>query len=112
AGGVLAMLVTGGTVLLGSLAAGLAILGIAVRNGILLINRYQRLEWEEGETFGPRLVLRGASERLGPILTSATAIGVALLPFVVLGNIAGLEILHPMAVAILGGLLASAMVSL
>jgi CzcA family heavy metal efflux pump len=112
AGGVLAMLVTGGTVLLGSLAAGLAILGIAVRNGILLINRYQRLEWEEGETFGPRLVLRGASERLGPILTSVTAIGFALLPFVVVGNIAGLEILHPMAVAILGGLLASAMVSL
>ena len=112
AGGVLAIFLAGGTVLLGSLAAGLAILAIAVRNGILLINRYQRLEWEEGESFGPRLVLRGASERLGPILTSATAIGFALLPFVVLGNIAGLEILHPMAVAILGGLLASTIVSL
>ena len=83
-----------------------------MRNGILLINRCQRLEWEEGETFGPRLVLRGASERLGPILTSATAIAFALLPFVVLGNIAGLEVLHPMAVAILGGVVASAIVSL
>jgi Cu/Ag efflux pump CusA len=112
AGGALATFLAGGTVLLGSVAGGLAILAIAVRNGILLINRYQRLEWEEGETFGVRLVLRGASERLGPVLTSATAIGFALLPFVVLGNIAGLEILHPMAVAILGGLVASAIVSL
>jgi len=112
AGGVLATFLAGGSVLLGSLAAGLAILAIAVRNGILLINRYQRLEREEGEAFGQRLVLRGASERLGPILTSATAIAFALLPFVVLGNIAGLEILHPMAVAILGGVVASAIVTL
>jgi CzcA family heavy metal efflux pump len=112
AGGALATFLAGGTVLLGSVAGGLAILAIAVRNGILLINRYQRLEWEEGEAFGPGLVLRGASERLGPILTSATAVGFALLPLVVLGNIAGLEILHPMAVAILGGLVASAIVSL
>ena len=112
AGGVLATFLAGGTVLLGSLTGGLAILAIAVRNGILLINRYQRLEQEEGEAFGPRLILRGARERLWPILTSATAIGFALLPFVVLGNIAGLEILHPMAVAILGGVVASAIVCL
>src|SRR5262245_5216196 len=112
AGGVLATFLAGGTVLLGSLAGGLAILAIAVRDGILLISRYQRLEREEGEALGPGLVLRGASERLGPILTSVTAIALALLPFVVLGNIAGLEILHPMAVAILGGVVASAIVSL
>ena len=111
AGGVLAMLVAGGTVWLGSLAGGLAVLTIAVRNGTLLINRYQRLG-EEGEAFGPALVLRGASERLAPILTSATVIGFAVLPFVFLGNIAGLEILHPMAVAVLGGLVVSAIVSL
>ena len=112
AGGVLATFLAGGTVFLGSLAAGLAILAIAVRNGILLINRYQRLEWEEGEAFGPGLVLRGASERLGPILTSATAVAFATLPFVFLGNIAGLEILHPMAIAILGGVVACAIMSL
>ncbi len=70
------------------------------------------LEREEGEAFGPGLVLRGTRERLGPILTSATAIGVALLPMVVFGNIAGLEILHPMAVVILGGLVVSAIMSL
>jgi Cu/Ag efflux pump CusA len=112
AGGVLAMLLAGGTVWLGSLAAGLAVLAIAVRNGILLINRYRRLESEEGQAFGPALVLRGASERLAPMLTSATAIAFAALPFVFLGHIAGLEILHPMAVALLGGLLVSAIVSL
>jgi Cu/Ag efflux pump CusA len=112
AGGVLATFLAGGTVYFGSLAGGLAILAIAVRNGILLINRYQSLESEESESFGPRLVLRGGSERLGPILTSATAIALALLPFAILGNIAGLEILHPMAIAILGGVVASAFVSL
>jgi len=112
AGGVLAILVAGGTVLLGSVAGGLAILAIALRHGIVLINRYQRLEREEGETFGPGLVLRGASELLGPILTSAAAVGFALLPFVFLGDIAGLEILHPMAVTVLGGLLLSAIMSL
>jgi CzcA family heavy metal efflux pump len=112
AGGVLATFLAGGTVYFGSLAGGLAILAIATRNGILLINRYRSLESEESESFGPRLVLRGGSERLGPILTSATAIALALLPFVVLGNIAGLEILHPMAIAILGGVVASAIGSL
>lgn len=112
AGGVLATLVAGGSVLLGSLAGGLAVLAIAVRNGILLINRYQGLEREEREAFGPGLVLRGASERLGPILTSATAVGFAVVPFVFLGDIAGLEILHPMAVAVLGGLVVSAIMSL
>ena len=111
-GSVLAMLAAGGTVLLGSLAAGLAVLGIAVRQGIWLINHYQRLEREEGVAFGPGLVLRGTRERLGPILTGATAVGVALLPLVALGDIAGLEILHPMAVVILGGLVISAIMSL
>ncbi len=111
-GGALAMLAGGATVLLGSLAGCLAVLGIAARNGILLIDRYQRLEREEGEAFGSGLVLRGTRERLGPILTSATAIGFALLPMIVFGNIAGLEILHPIAVVILGGVVVSAVTSL
>jgi CzcA family heavy metal efflux pump len=112
AGSVLATLAAGGTVSLGSVAAGLAVLGIAVRQGIWLLHRYQSLEREEGEVLGQGLVLRGARERIGPILTSATAVGAAVLPLVALGNIAGLEILHPMAVAILGGLVTSAFMSL
>jgi Cu/Ag efflux pump CusA len=106
------MLVAGGTVFLGSLAGLVAVLGIAVRSGILLIKRYQRLEREEGEAFGPGLVVRGTRERLGPTLTSATATGFALLPMVALGDIAGLEILHPMAVVILGGLVVGTIINL
>ena len=112
AGGVLALFAAGGTVFLGSLAGALAVLGIAVRSGILLINRYQQLERDEGEAFGPGLVLRGACGRLGPIATSATAIAAVLLPVVVFGDIAGLEILHPMAVVILGGLVVSVIINL
>ena len=111
-GGALAMFATSGTVLLGSLAGCLAVLGIAARNGILLIDRYQRLERDEGEAFGPRIVLLGTRERLGPILTSTSAIGAALLPIVAFGNIAGLEILHPLAVVVLGGLAVSATMNL
>jgi Cu/Ag efflux pump CusA len=112
AGSVLATVAAGGTLSLGAVAACLAVAGIAVRQGIWLIDRYQRLEREEGEAFGQGLVLRGTRERLGPILTSATAVAAAVLPLVAFGDIAGLEILHPMAVAILGGLVTSAIMSL
>jgi Cu/Ag efflux pump CusA len=88
------------------------VVGVAVRQGICLINRYQRLEREEGDVLGQGLVQRGARERLGPILTTATAVGAAVLPMVAFGDIAGLEILHPMAVAVLGGLVMSAIMNL
>jgi Cu/Ag efflux pump CusA len=99
-------------VLFGSLAGCLAVLGIAARNGILLIDRYQHLEREEGAAFGPQVVLLGTRERLRPILTSATAICVAFLPALAFGDIAGLEILHPIAVVVLGGLIASVIMNL
>jgi CzcA family heavy metal efflux pump len=111
-GGMLAIFAAGSTVLLGSLAGLLAVLSVAARYSILTINRFQLLELQEGEAFGPGLVLRGARERFGPILTSAIGIGVAVLPFLVFGNIAGLEILHPMAVVVLGGLVTAAIVNL
>ena len=67
-GGVLAAIATGGILSLGSLVGFFTVLGIAARNGILMINHFQYLEREEGEPFGPGLVLRGAKERLSPIL--------------------------------------------
>ena len=79
-GGVLAWPSTGGTLSLGSLVGFLAVLGIAARNGILLISHCQHLEHHEGEPFGPALVLRGAQERLSPILMTALATGLALVP--------------------------------
>ncbi len=75
--------------------------------GIMLINHYQHLERYEGETFGPHLILRGASERLSPILMTALATGLALVPLVISGDIPGHEIEYPMAIVILGGLVTS-----
>jgi len=107
AGGVLGALAGGGVISLGSIIGFLAVLGIAARNGMLLINCYQRLEGQEGVQFGFDLVVRGARERLTPNLASSAAIIAALLPIVVLGRIPGLEIVQPTAIVILGGQVAS-----
>lgn len=111
-GGVLAAFVTGGVLSLGSIVGFLTVMGIAARNGILLVTHCQHLERYEGEKFGPALVLRGAGERLAPILMTTLATGLALVPLVVMGNIPGHEIEHPMAVVILGGLVTSTLLNL
>jgi Cu/Ag efflux pump CusA len=87
-------------------------LGIAARNGILLIQHYRHIERVEGEPFGLALVMRGASERLSPILMTTLCTALALLPLVVRGSIPGHEIEHPMAVVILGGLVTSTLLTL
>jgi Cu/Ag efflux pump CusA len=104
--------VTGGTVVLGSLAGLLAVLGIAIRHGILLVRRYQDIEVTDRQALAPALVLRGARERIGPVATSAAAIMAALVPVLFLGGIAGLEIVHAMAAVVLGGLVASVVINL
>jgi len=111
-GGVLAALAGDGVISLGSLVGFLTVLGIAARNGILLINHYQHLEEQEGEPFGLDLIMRGARERLSPILMTTLATALALIPLVVAGNLPGHEIEHPMAVVILGGLVTSTLLSL
>ncbi|MFF2314709.1 efflux RND transporter permease subunit [Arthrobacter sp. NPDC058097] len=111
-GGVFAAFMGGGVLSLGSIVGFLTVMGIAARNGILLINHCQHLEKYEGEKFGPELVLRGAGERLSPILMTTLATGLALVPLVVLGNIPGHEIEHPMALVILGGLVTSTLLNL
>jgi len=103
-GGVLAAGLGGGILSVGSLVGFLTVLGIAARNGILLISHYQHLEQHEGESFGPGLVLRGARERFAPILMTALTTGVALVPLAIAGGIPGHEIAYPMAIVILGGL--------
>ncbi len=111
-GGVLAAWAGDGVISLGSLVGFLTVLGIAARNGIMLMSHYQHLEREEGEPFGPGLVLRGARERLAPILMTALATALALVPLVVKGSVPGHEIEHPMAVVILGGLVTSTLLNL
>jgi Cu/Ag efflux pump CusA len=115
-GGVLAAFAfsafSGEVTALGSLAGLFAVLAVAVRNGILLVRHYQRLEHEEGEAFGARLVLRGAQERLVPVTLTASATALALLPLALLGGVPGLEVVRPLAVVVLGGLTTAALVSL
>ncbi|PVZ54692.1 efflux RND transporter permease subunit [Arthrobacter sp. H-02-3] len=111
-GGVIAAHMSGGILSLGSLVGFLTVMGIAARNGILLINHCQHLEQFEGVPFGRDLVLRGAAERLSPILMTTLATALALVPLVVMGTRPGHEIEHPMAVVILGGLVTSTLVNL
>jgi CzcA family heavy metal efflux pump len=111
-GGVLAAFWGDGVISLGSIVGFLTVLGIVARNGIMLICHYQHLERVEGEPFGLGLVIRGARERISPILMTASATGLALVPLLIAGSIPGQEIEHPMAVVILGGLITSTLLNL
>jgi CzcA family heavy metal efflux pump len=111
-GGVLAAYFTSGVLSLGSLVGLLTILGIATRNGIMMISHFQHLEEQEGEPFGPGLVKRGARERIAPIMMTALTTGLALVPLAIAGDIPGHEIEHPMAIVILGGLVTSTLLNL
>jgi CzcA family heavy metal efflux pump len=111
-GGVLAAWIILGTITLGALVGFFTVLGIAARNGILMISHFRHLEHQENEPFGIGLVMRGASERLSPILMTALATALALLPLVIYGDRPGQEIEFPMAIVILGGLLTSTLLNL
>lgn len=112
-GGVLAAyFFSNGVLSLGSLVGFLTILGVAARNGIMLISHYQHLEEFEGEPFGTELIIRGARERIAPIMMTALTAGLALVPLVISGNQPGHEIEYPMAIVILGGLFTSTLVNL
>ncbi len=110
-GCVLAAFLSATTITLTTFFGLFAVLGIGVRNSVLLIKHYQILE-QEGEVFGPGLLLRGSRERLAPILMTSLTTGLALLPFVLFGNFPGNEITHSMVIVILGGLVTSTLVSL
>lgn len=111
-GGVVAVALSGGVMSLGALVGFVTVLGITARNAIMMVSHFRHLEEEEGETFGPALVMRGAEERLVPILMTASCAALALLPLVVRGDAPGHEIEHPMALVILGGLISSTVLNL
>ncbi|MFC1563039.1 efflux RND transporter permease subunit [candidate division KSB1 bacterium] len=111
-GCIISTLLSGGVLSLGSMIGFVTVLGIAARNSIMLISHYRHLETEEGMPFGRELIMRGASERLSPILMTALTTALALLPIVIGGNRPGQEIEHPMAVVILGGLFTSTILNL
>ena len=112
AGGAIAAYYTGGVLSLGSLVGFLTVLGLSGRNAIMMISHFQHLEREEGEPFGPNLVLRGAVERISPIMMTALAMAFALAPMLAAGDIPGQEIEYPMALVIMGGLFSATLVNL
>jgi len=107
-----AMALGNGIASLGVLAGLLLVFSIAMRNCITLVTHYQHLRRQEGETFGVGLVLRGARERVAPILMTALVTVLIFVPFILFGNIAGQEILHSMALVVLGGLVTSTVLNL
>jgi Cu/Ag efflux pump CusA len=111
-GCVFAAWIGGGVLSLGSLVGFVTVLGVAARNAIMLISHYRHLEKYEGETFNLHMIIRGAEERMTPILMTALAAALALLPIVIGGNKPGHEIEFPMAVVILGGLTTSTILNL
>jgi len=111
-GSIFAALLTGGILSLGSIVGFVTVLGIVGRNGIMLISHYRHLELEENMPFGVDLIVRGAMERLSPILMTALTTALALVPIAIGGNKPGQEIEHPMAIVIMGGLVSSTLLNL
>ena len=112
AGGVFGAWIDGDALSLGSLMGFLGVFAIAVRHGIMLVRRYQDLEEHEGMPFGPELVQRGTEQRFAPILVTTLITAAAMLPLVILGDQTGLEIVHPIAAVMLGGLVTATVFSL
>ncbi len=111
-GGVVAVALSGGTLSLGAMVGFVALFGMAARNTILLISHYDHLVANEGESWGVSAALRGAEERLTPVLLTALMTALALLPVALQWHEPGHEIEGPMAIVILGGLVSSTLVSL
>lgn len=111
-GGVLGVFVSGGVLSVASLIGFITVFGIATRNGIMLVSHIRHLEEHEGVTDLREAVFRGAMERLAPILMTALAAGLALIPLALGGHKPGSEIQTPMAIVILFGLLTSMLLNM
>jgi CzcA family heavy metal efflux pump len=109
-GGVFALWITSGVLSIPAIIGFITLFGIATRNGILLIGRYQRLESKGSNIF--ESIINGSVDRLNPILMTALTAGLALIPLAFRGNVAGNEIQSPMAKVILGGLLTSTLLNI
>ena len=106
-GGVLAVFGTGGVLTLGALVGFVTVFGITVRNSILMIAHYEHLVAIEGMRWGAATAIRGAADRMIPILMTSLVTGLGLLPLAIGSGAAGREVEGPMAIVILGGLLSS-----
>lgn len=106
-GGIGLLFVTDRTVTVASLVGFITLCGVASRNGIMMISHYLHLMKQEGEGFTREMIIRGSQERLVPVMMTALVASLALLPLVFAKGQPGSEVLHPVAVVIVGGLITS-----
>ncbi len=111
-GGILLTRIMVGTVSVASLVGMITLAGVASRNTIMMISHYLHLMSEEGEAFGKDMIIRGSLERLVPVMMTALTAGLALIPIALAADAPGKEILYPMAVVIIGGLISSTLLDM
>ncbi len=111
-GGVVAVFLTGGWLTVGSMVGFVTLFGITMRNSIMMVSHFEHLVREEGMTWGLEAALRGAGERLAPVLMTALVTALGLLPLALGSGAPGREVEGPMAIVILGGLVTSTLLNL
>jgi CzcA family heavy metal efflux pump len=111
-GGVVAVLITGGVLSIGSLVGFVTLFGITLRNSIMLVSHFRYLVVEEGKPWNAETAIQGATERLPSILITALVTALAMLPIAMNSDSPGREIMGPMAAIIIGGLVSSTLLNL
>lgn len=111
-GGILLLFFTDRSITVASLVGFITLCGIASRNAIMMISHYLHLMRHEGESFTKEMIIRGSQERLVPVMMTAFVASLALLPLVFAKGQSGSEVLHPVAVVIVGGLLSSTLLDI